>query len=154
MVVVAGGVEAHSGHHLRRGAVRLGLEQGEWRGEGSAEGEGRETWQPSCSHPRHTHMTHPPLVPPPSQFGQLGLGDVEDRSRPTPIPVTGPSPSTAPADDASASQPPPSLAIAAAVVAQVACGWRHTVAVTAEGRVYSWGRGVDGQLGLGEECDQ
>ena len=100
------------------------------------------------------HTTHPPPVPLPSQFGQLGLGDVEDRSRPTPIPVTGPSPSTAPADDASASQPPPSLAIAAAVVAQVACGWRHTVAVTAEGRVYSWGRGVDGQLGLGEECDQ
>ena len=112
----------------------------------------------------HTSTTRHSPWPPFSQFGQLGLGDVEDRSRPTPIPVTGPSPSTAPADDASASRPPPSLATAAAVVAQggsseavvaqVACGWRHTVAVTAEGRVYSWGRGVDGQLGLGEECDQ
>lgn len=40
-------------------------------------------------------------------------------------------------------------------VGRVACGWRHTVAVTAAGReVYSWGRGVNGQLGLGGEADE
>ena len=31
----------------------------------------------------------------------------------------------------------------------VAAGAHHTVAVTAEGYVYAWGKGSDGQLGLG-----
>jgi hypothetical protein len=35
----------------------------------------------------------------------------------------------------------------------LACGWRHTVAVSAAGRVFSWGRGVNGQLGHGDERD-
>ncbi|GFR49977.1 hypothetical protein Agub_g12119, partial [Astrephomene gubernaculifera] len=38
-------------------------------------------------------------------------------------------------------------------VAAVACGWRHTLAVTAGGEVFSWGRGVNGQLGQGSEQD-
>lgn len=38
-------------------------------------------------------------------------------------------------------------------VALLACGWRHTVAVTEAGEVYSWGRGVNGQLGHGAEQD-
>jgi hypothetical protein len=34
-------------------------------------------------------------------------------------------------------------------VALLACGWRHTLAVTAEGQVYAWGRGVNGEGALG-----
>ncbi len=36
---------------------------------------------------------------------------------------------------------------------KLACGWRHTIAVTANGCVFSWGRGVNGQLGQGSEDD-
>lgn len=39
-------------------------------------------------------------------------------------------------------------------VVQVACGWRHTVATTLRGNVYSWGRGTSGQLGHGEALDR
>ncbi|KXZ50732.1 hypothetical protein GPECTOR_15g416 [Gonium pectorale] len=65
------------------------------------------------------------------QFGQLGLGDTEDRSSPTLV----------------------AGALAGRAVAVLACGWRHTVAVTADGQVFSWGRGVNGQLGHGVEQD-
>jgi alpha-tubulin suppressor-like RCC1 family protein len=37
---------------------------------------------------------------------------------------------------------------------QVACGWRHSVAVTSAGHVYSWGRGASGQLGHGNTCEE
>ncbi|KAG2485744.1 hypothetical protein HYH03_015553 [Edaphochlamys debaryana] len=62
-----------------------------------------------------------------NKFGQLGLGDGEDRSAPTRV----------------------EGALAGRRVAQLACGWRHTLAVTQDGAVFSWGRGVNGQLGLG-----
>ena len=39
-------------------------------------------------------------------------------------------------------------------VYQVACGWRHTVATTMRGNVYSWGRGTSGQLGHGDALDR
>lgn len=61
------------------------------------------------------------------QFGQLGINSLEDKNLPTPV--------VSPLTDA-------------AVVA-LACGWRHNFAVTAEGDVYSWGRGGTGQLGHG-----
>jgi alpha-tubulin suppressor-like RCC1 family protein len=35
----------------------------------------------------------------------------------------------------------------------LSCGWRHTIAVTAAGEVFSWGRGVNGQLGHAELKD-
>jgi alpha-tubulin suppressor-like RCC1 family protein len=35
-------------------------------------------------------------------------------------------------------------ALAGARVVALACGWRHTLAVTARGEVYAWGRGVNG----------
>lgn len=65
-----------------------------------------------------------------NKFGQLGLGDTEDRSAPTPV-----------------------AALAGKAVSRLACGWRHTLCVTSAGEVYSWGRGVNGQLGQGEEAD-
>lgn len=39
-------------------------------------------------------------------------------------------------------------------VAQISCGWRHTVAVTEQQNVFSWGRGTNGQLGHGESIDR
>ncbi|GMH91853.1 hypothetical protein TL16_g12174 [Triparma laevis f. inornata] len=38
-------------------------------------------------------------------------------------------------------------------VKQVSCGRDHTVALTNEGRVYSWGKGDDGRLGIASEVD-
>ena len=35
-------------------------------------------------------------------------------------------------------------------VTRFACGKRHTLALTADGAVYSWGYGGDGQLGHGD----
>uniref|UniRef100_A0A2P2M5Y6 UV resistance locus 8 protein n=1 Tax=Rhizophora mucronata TaxID=61149 RepID=A0A2P2M5Y6_RHIMU len=39
-------------------------------------------------------------------------------------------------------------------VVQVSCGWRHTLAVTEQQNVFSWGRGTNGQLGQGESTDR
>ena len=39
--------------------------------------------------------------------------------------------------------------IASRAAAQVACGKTHSVALTAEGDVYTWGAGDEGQLGTG-----
>jgi hypothetical protein len=36
----------------------------------------------------------------------------------------------------------------------VQCGWRHTIAMTDRGNVYSWGRGTSGQLGHGDAVDR
>ena len=35
----------------------------------------------------------------------------------------------------------------------LACGWRHTLLGTANGDIFSWGRGVNGQLGHNEQRD-
>lgn len=39
-------------------------------------------------------------------------------------------------------------------VSLLACGWKHTMAVAASGKVYAWGRGTNGQLGTGDSGDQ
>uniref|UniRef100_M4E638 RCC1-like domain-containing protein n=1 Tax=Brassica campestris TaxID=3711 RepID=M4E638_BRACM len=39
-------------------------------------------------------------------------------------------------------------------VVQVSCGWRHTLAVTERNNVFAWGRGTNGQLGIGECLDR
>lgn len=39
-------------------------------------------------------------------------------------------------------------------VVTVACGHLHSVAITQEGRLWSWGCGSDGRLGHGDEIDQ
>ena len=36
-------------------------------------------------------------------------------------------------------------------VRSVAAGWSHSLCASEDGRVFSWGQGEDGQLGLGEE---
>ena len=64
------------------------------------------------------------------QFGQLGLGTIVDVCSPTKVETLAP-----------------------AEFRGLACGWRHTMAVTAGGDVFSWGRGVNGQLGHGDGQD-
>ena len=58
------------------------------------------------------------------QFGQLGSGSTSDSHKPVQVRGLGDVP-----------------------VRLLSCGWRHTVAVNEAGEVYSWGRGVNGQLG-------
>jgi hypothetical protein len=64
------------------------------------------------------------------QFGQLGLGDDRDRNAPTLV-----------------------ATLDGRHAVLVACGWRHTVVTTADGAMWSWGRGTNYQLGHGEEAD-
>ena len=58
------------------------------------------------------------------QFGQLGVGSTADSNKPVQVRGLGESP-----------------------VRLLSCGWRHTIAVNDAGEVYTWGRGVNGQLG-------
>ena len=59
--------------------------------------------------------------------GQLGLGDASDQEEPTYVD-----------------------SLRGVGVRQIACGSGHTVVLTTEGHVYTWGRGDDGRLGHGE----
>lgn len=65
-----------------------------------------------------------------NDYGQLGLGQ-NDRFQATPQKVRFVS-----------------------NVVQVACGDFHVLALTADGEVYSWGNGTDGQLGIGTNSNQ
>jgi hypothetical protein len=58
-----------------------------------------------------------------NDFGQLGLGDNDDREQPTPITAMN------------------------SKVESVSCGDNFTICVTKLGTVYTWGRGENGQLG-------
>eukprot|EP00639_Heterosigma_akashiwo_P016685 CAMPEP_0206393448 /NCGR_PEP_ID=MMETSP0294-20121207/20727_1 /ASSEMBLY_ACC=CAM_ASM_000327 /TAXON_ID=39354 /ORGANISM="Heterosigma akashiwo, Strain CCMP2393" /LENGTH=253 /DNA_ID=CAMNT_0053847053 /DNA_START=168 /DNA_END=925 /DNA_ORIENTATION=- len=60
--------------------------------------------------------------------GQLGLGDTNDQDAPAAVD-----------------------ALRGKDVRQVACGSGHTVVLTEEGAVYTWGRGDDGRLGHGDK---
>mmetsp|Transcript_29544 Transcript_29544/g.44482 ORF Transcript_29544/g.44482 Transcript_29544/m.44482 type:complete len:799 (-) Transcript_29544:62-2458(-) len=59
--------------------------------------------------------------------GQLGIGDTSDQDEPTYVD-----------------------ALRGVGVKQIACGSGHTVVLTGEGEVYTWGRGDDGRLGHGD----
>ncbi len=63
-------------------------------------------------------------------FGQLGHGDTENYSLPTPV-----------------------EGLIKIQIAQVCCGWQHTLALSTQGKVFSWGYGEDGQLGHGDTSD-
>lgn len=62
-----------------------------------------------------------------NQFGQLGLNHTDNMNQPTAVPT-----------------------FAEMEVVDAACGAEHTVAVTSTGRVYSWGWGCYGNLGVGD----
>ncbi|KAL3795678.1 hypothetical protein ACHAWO_004263 [Cyclotella atomus] len=59
--------------------------------------------------------------------GQLGIGDTSDQDEPTYVD-----------------------ALRGVGVKEIACGSGHTVVLTGEGEVYTWGRGDDGRLGHGD----
>mmetsp|Transcript_18551 Transcript_18551/g.43383 ORF Transcript_18551/g.43383 Transcript_18551/m.43383 type:complete len:740 (+) Transcript_18551:274-2493(+) len=59
--------------------------------------------------------------------GQLGIGDTSDQDTPTYVD-----------------------SLRGVGVKQIACGSGHTVVLTGEGEVYTWGRGDDGRLGHGD----
>ena len=59
--------------------------------------------------------------------GQLGIGDTSDQDEPTYVD-----------------------SLRGVGVKQIACGSGHTVVLTGEGEVYTWGRGDDGRLGHGD----
>ena len=65
--------------------------------------------------------------------GELGHGDTDERRLPARVAA---------------------LVQARQRVVVVACGRSHTVAVTAEGKLFSWGAGKDGRLGQGNEMSQ
>ena len=80
----------------------------------------------------------PPSAPPGQQrtvvlawgsntAGQLGLGDFLTRVMPAPVD-----------------------SLAQTTVLSLVCGSRTTLALDREGRVFAWGKGDDGQLGIGE----
>eukprot|EP00873_Tetraselmis_striata_P039718 jgi/Tetstr1/459982/TSEL_005306.t1 len=64
------------------------------------------------------------------KFGQLGIGNNRDQNAPQLV-----------------------QALAGEKIDKVACGWRHSLALTAGGKVYAWGRGNNGQLGIGKCLD-
>ena len=61
-----------------------------------------------------------------NDYGQLGLGDNNDRNAPTQPPNTG------------------------ANWQAVSCGGYHILAIKTDGSIWSWGRNLNGQLGLGD----
>ncbi|GAB2229078.1 hypothetical protein Droror1_Dr00023213 [Drosera rotundifolia] len=66
-----------------------------------------------------------------NKFGQVGVGDNVDHC--SPVQVLFPHNQR---------------------VVQICCGWRHTLAVTERHNVFSWGRGTNGQLGIGDSFDR
>ncbi|KAG2572219.1 ultraviolet-B receptor UVR8-like [Panicum virgatum] len=66
-----------------------------------------------------------------NKFGQVGVGNNDDHC--SPVQVHFPEEQK---------------------ISQVACGWRHTLALSEKKNVFSWGRGTSGQLGNGEIVDR
>lgn len=66
------------------------------------------------------------------EYGRLGLGDKGGSSRLRPCKVK---------------------AMEGHKVIQASCGGTHTMVLTAEGRIFGWGRGSFGRLGTGHEKD-
>jgi len=64
------------------------------------------------------------------KFGQLGLGDNKDQTSPIQVQT-----------------------LSHEKVILLATGWKHSMAVTSEGTFFSWGRGVNGQLGHSDTID-
>ena len=65
------------------------------------------------------------------EYGQLGHGDSKEQWTPTLIEALS----------------------EGKFVVKVACGWSHSMALTSEGRLYTWGSGVNGKLGHGSELN-
>ncbi|GAB2287222.1 Ultraviolet-B receptor uvr8 [Dionaea muscipula] len=66
-----------------------------------------------------------------SKYGQLGHGDFEDHLIPHKV-----------------------EALSDRVISQISGGWRHTMALTSEGKLYGWGWNKFGQVGAGDNVDR
>ncbi|KAK2656331.1 hypothetical protein Ddye_009383 [Dipteronia dyeriana] len=66
-----------------------------------------------------------------SKYGQLGLGDFEDHLVPHKL-----------------------EALHGSFISQISGGWRHTMALTSDGKLYGWGWNKFGQVGVGDNIDQ
>ncbi|XP_074304705.1 ultraviolet-B receptor UVR8-like [Silene latifolia] len=66
-----------------------------------------------------------------SKYGQLGHGDFEDHLTPYKL-----------------------EALSNTTISQISGGWRHTMAVTSEGKLYGWGWNKFGQVGVGDNVDR
>ncbi|KAL6542382.1 Ultraviolet-B receptor uvr8 [Orobanche minor] len=66
-----------------------------------------------------------------SKYGQLGHGDFEDHLIPHKL-----------------------EALRESRISQISGGWRHTMAVTSDGRLYGWGWNKFGQVGVGDNIDR
>lgn len=85
-----------------------------------------------------------PLCPRSNVCGQIG------HTSPSP-PLLSPLPLPLPMPCTQAPPPPPHL-VQSSYLHQVACGECHSVALTCDGRVWTWGGGGFGQLGRGKGC--
>lgn len=65
-----------------------------------------------------------------SKYGQLGHGDFKDHLSPHKLD-----------------------ALSGSVVSQISGGWRHTMALTLDGKLYGWGWNKFGQVGVGDNVD-
>ncbi|PKA54527.1 Ultraviolet-B receptor UVR8 [Apostasia shenzhenica] len=65
-----------------------------------------------------------------SKYGQLGHGDFEDHLIPHRL-----------------------EALKDSIISQISGGWRHTMALTSDGRLYGWGWNKFGQIGVGDNSD-
>eukprot|EP00249_Psilotum_nudum_P006695 c19983_g1_i1 orf=743-1693(-) len=63
-----------------------------------------------------------------NEYGQLGTGDTQPRAQPVPV-----------------------KELAGVVLVDIAAGGWHSMALTANGEVYAWGRGEHGRLGFGDD---
>lgn len=66
-----------------------------------------------------------------SKYGQLGHGDCEDHLTPYKL-----------------------EALSNQIISQISGGWRHTMAVTSDGKLYGWGWNKFGQVGVGDNIDR
>ncbi|PKI66121.1 hypothetical protein CRG98_013479 [Punica granatum] len=65
-----------------------------------------------------------------SKYGQLGHGDFEDHLVPHKL-----------------------EALSGSFISQISGGWRHTMALTSDGKLYGWGWNKFGQVGVGDNID-
>ncbi|TMX00184.1 hypothetical protein EJD97_001277 [Solanum chilense] len=65
-----------------------------------------------------------------SKYGQLGHGDFEDHLSPHKV-----------------------QALHGSFTSQISGGWRHTMALTSDGKLYGWGWNKFGQVGVDDNCD-
>ncbi|KAL9181896.1 hypothetical protein ACHAXT_012239 [Thalassiosira profunda] len=128
------GEEGHHAHHPPHQGGYASFHSGGTSGEASSSTHSTSHLKPPAL-PTKTNTTPLPYYPGEltvyswgrGEDGQLGIGDTSDQDEPTYVD-----------------------SLRGVGVKQIACGSGHTVVLTGEGEVYTWGRGDDGRLGHGD----